>query len=153
MVGLILNGETCGDSNMPMFYPPNQLVAPTITGQISIPASATEFNSGPGISTFGATAGGTFVTSGDIAPAGALRMNSIKDSTGAHTLISESAGTSELGFFGAAAVVQPTAPTAPATTGSTQSTPFGYTTAAQADAISAAVAAICTLLHNLGLTT
>lgn len=58
------------------------------------------------------------------------------------------------GFFGlAAAVTQPTGATAVATTASTTTTPYGFTTAAQADAIVAAVNQFRTILNSLGLCT
>jgi len=51
-------------------------------------------------------------------------------------LVGQSA-TDKIGFYGATPVAQPSAASqaAVATTGSTTSTPYGYTTSAQADAI------------------
>lgn len=58
------------------------------------------------------------------------------------------------GFFGLATpIVQPTGVTAVATTASTSTSPFGFTTAAQADAIVAAVNQFRTILNSLGLST
>lgn len=44
-----------------------------------------------------------------------------------------------LGFYGTTPVTRPAAPAQPAATASTSTTPFGYTTAAQADAITTGV--------------
>jgi hypothetical protein len=57
----------------------------------------------------------------------------------------------KLGFFTTAPVVQQTNAVAVATTASTQTTPYGYTTQAQADSIPVAINAIRTALLNLGL--
>lgn len=51
-------------------------------------------------------------------------------------------GTTTLGFYAAPAVAQPAAPAQPAATASTNAAPFGYATAAQADAIVTAVRAL-----------
>lgn len=50
-----------------------------------------------------------------------------------------------LGFYGTTPIARPAAPTQPVATASTQTTPFGYSTQAQADAI---VTAIRTLVAN-----
>lgn len=58
-----------------------------------------------------------------------------------------------LGFFGETVTTQPAAVTAVTTTGATSTTnAYGYTTAAQADAIVTAVNALITKLQALGLT-
>jgi hypothetical protein len=57
-----------------------------------------------------------------------------------------------LGLYGAAPVARAAAITAPAATASTNVTPFGYTTAAQADAIVTAVRAMQVALQGLGVT-
>ncbi len=63
------------------------------------------------------------------------------------------AAANKLSFFGAAPIVQPAsaAQAAVVTTGATQSTPYGFATAAQADALVASVNAIRLALVNLGL--
>jgi hypothetical protein len=65
-------------------------------------------------------------------------------------LIGRAAG--NIGFYGAAAVARAAAITPPAATASTNVTPFGFTTAAQADALVTAVRAIQLALANVGLT-
>jgi hypothetical protein len=57
-----------------------------------------------------------------------------------------------ISVYGVTPVAQAGSITAPASTGSTTSTPYGYTTSAQADAIVTAVRAIITALHNFGIT-
>lgn len=54
--------------------------------------------------------------------------------------------TTTLGFYGATPVVRPAAAAQPAATASTNTTPFGYTTQAQADAI---VTGVRTLIATL----
>ena len=62
------------------------------------------------------------------------------------------AATSLVGFYGATPIVQRTKATAVATTAATSTTnAYGYTTAAQADAIVTAVNAIIVNLTDLGL--
>ena len=62
--------------------------------------------------------------------------------------------TEKIGFFGATPVVQRTKAVAVTTTGSDPGTnAFGYTTAAQADAIVTAINAIIVNLTDMGLTT
>ena len=62
------------------------------------------------------------------------------------------ASTDKVGFFGANPVVQQTVVSSVTTTGATSTTnAYGYTTAAQADAIVTAVNAIITRAQNLGL--
>lgn len=64
------------------------------------------------------------------------------------------AATDLIGFYGAAGVAQATKATAVTTTASSSTTnAYGYTTAAQADAIVTAINAIIVQLTNLGLTT
>jgi UDP-N-acetyl-D-mannosaminuronic acid transferase (WecB/TagA/CpsF family) len=64
------------------------------------------------------------------------------------------AATDKIGFYGATPVVRPTKATAVTTTGASSTTnAYGYTTAAQADAIVTAVNAIIVNLTTLGLTT
>ena len=64
------------------------------------------------------------------------------------------ATTDTIGFYGTAGVAQQTKATAVATTASTSTTnAYGYTTAAQADAIVTAINAIIVQLTALGLTT
>lgn len=62
-----------------------------------------------------------------------------------------------LGFMGAPAISRPAAPAQPASTASTQTTPFGYSTQAQADAIVTGVrsliAALSAALGGDGLIT
>lgn len=58
--------------------------------------------------------------------------------------------TTKAGFHGAA-VVQAAAITAVASTGATNSTPYGFTTAAQADALVTAVNALITACKNKGI--
>lgn len=61
--------------------------------------------------------------------------------------------TDKIGFYGVTTVVQPAAVTAVTTTGSSSTTnAYGYTTAAQADAIVTAVNLLITRLQTLGLT-
>lgn len=63
------------------------------------------------------------------------------------------ATTSLISFYGVTPVVQPSAVTAVNTTAATSTTnAYGYTTAAQADAIITAVNLIITRLQTLGLT-
>lgn len=57
-----------------------------------------------------------------------------------------------LGFYAATPVARASAITAVVTTGSTNVTPFGYTTAAQADSIPTRINAIITALQNIGIT-
>ena len=65
-----------------------------------------------------------------------------------------SATTDIIGFYGVAGVAQQTKATAVATTAASSTTnAYGYTTAAQADAIVTAVNAIIVQLTALGLTT
>ena len=61
------------------------------------------------------------------------------------------AAADKIGFYGTTPVVQADTFTAVTTTGSTTATPYGYTAAAQADAIVAAVNAIILCLENVGL--
>ena len=64
-----------------------------------------------------------------------------------------SSSTALVGFYGATPIVRPTKATAVTTTGSSSTTnAYGYTTAAQADAIVTAVNAIIANLTALGLT-
>lgn len=58
----------------------------------------------------------------------------------------------KVSLYGATAVVRASAITAPATTAATQSSPFGYATSTQADAINTAVRSIITALANVGIT-
>lgn len=60
--------------------------------------------------------------------------------------------TGKIGLYGVTPVVQAAAITAPAATGSSNSSPYGFTGAAQADAIVTAVRAIITALKNAGIT-
>lgn len=59
----------------------------------------------------------------------------------------------KVGFFGSAAIVQPTGADqgAVVTTAATQTTPFGFATQAQADDLVALANAMRTALVNLGL--
>ncbi len=67
-------------------------------------------------------------------------------------MIGQSA-TEKVSFFGATPVVQRTKATAVTTTGATSTTnAYGYTTAAQADAIVTAVNAIIVNLTDMGIT-
>ncbi len=62
------------------------------------------------------------------------------------------AATDKVGFYGAAPVVQASTFTSVTTTAATSTTnAYGYTTAAQADAIVTAVNAIIVALENVGL--
>lgn len=71
---------------------------------------------------------------------------------GAPATMGTPAGT--IGFYGVAGVVQQTKATAVTTTGASSTTnAYGYTTAAQADAIVTAVNAIIVQLTNVALTT
>ena len=66
-------------------------------------------------------------------------------------LIGNSA-TEKIGFYGTIPVVQAAAVTAVTTTGATSTTnAYGFTTAAQADAIVASLNAIRTALTNIGI--
>ena len=66
-------------------------------------------------------------------------------------LIGNSA-TEKIGFYGTPPVVQAAAVTAVTTTGATSTTnAYGFTTAAQADAIVASLNAIRTALTNIGI--
>jgi len=62
--------------------------------------------------------------------------------------------TSLVGFYGATPIVRPAAVTTVTTTAASSTTPYGYTTSTQADAIVTAVNAIISRLgaSNLGLT-
>ena len=60
--------------------------------------------------------------------------------------------TAKIGFYGKVPAVQGAALTTLTTTASTTATPFGYTTAAQADAIVAAINTITAKFTALGLT-
>lgn len=60
--------------------------------------------------------------------------------------------TQPIGFYGKTPAVQGAAITGVTTTGSTTSTPYGYTTSTQADAIVTAVNAIVAKFTALGLT-
>jgi methionine synthase II (cobalamin-independent) len=60
--------------------------------------------------------------------------------------------TDKVSLYGVTPVVQAAAITGPAATGSTTSTPYGYTTSAQADAIVTAINDIITALKNAGIT-
>jgi UDP-N-acetyl-D-mannosaminuronic acid transferase (WecB/TagA/CpsF family) len=59
---------------------------------------------------------------------------------------------SKIGFYGTTPAVQGAALTTLTTASSTTATPFGYTTAAQADAIVAAINTITAKFTALGLT-
>lgn len=61
--------------------------------------------------------------------------------------------TEKIAFYGATPVVQPTKATAAATTLSVSTSPFGFTTSTQANAVVTAVNTIITILTTLGLTT
>lgn len=67
------------------------------------------------------------------------------------------AGGTTLGFYGTTPITRPAAPTQPVSTASTQTTPFGYSTQAQADAITTGVrtliAALSSALGGDGLLT
>jgi len=65
-----------------------------------------------------------------------------------------SSSTSLVGFYGATPIVQPGAVTTVTTTAASSTTPYGYTTSTQADAIVTAVNALISKLgaSNLGLT-
>jgi hypothetical protein len=64
------------------------------------------------------------------------------------------ATTDLIGFYGQAGSAQQTKATAVTTTGATSTTnAYGYTTAAQADAIVTAVNAMIVIMTNLGMTT
>ena len=67
-------------------------------------------------------------------------------------LFIQNSTTAKVGFYGVTPVVQTSVITSPGTTASTSSSPVGYGTTTQADAIVTAVRAICLALHNLGLT-
>jgi hypothetical protein len=56
-----------------------------------------------------------------------------------------------IGFYGTTPCDQPAAVTAVATTAATSSSPYGYSTSTQADAIVTAVNALITNLAELGL--
>lgn len=61
--------------------------------------------------------------------------------------------TDKIGFYGLATpIVQPTKATAVSTAAATTSTPYGYATSTQADAIVTAINAIIANLTALGLT-
>lgn len=62
------------------------------------------------------------------------------------------ASTDKLACYGETPVVQASAITAVNTTGATSSTPFGFTTSTQANAIVTAVNSIITALQNFGVT-
>jgi hypothetical protein len=62
-----------------------------------------------------------------------------------------SSNTDVIGFYGATPVARAAAITAPAATAASNSTPYGYTTSAQADAIQVAVNSILTALKANGL--
>lgn len=61
------------------------------------------------------------------------------------------AAADKIGFYGATPVVQASTFTSVDTTAATSSSPYGYSTSTQADAIVTAVNAIITCLENLGL--
>lgn len=67
------------------------------------------------------------------------------------TVMGDSA-TALIGFYGVTSpVAQASAITSPATTAATTSTPWGYSTSTQADALVTAVNSILTALRNLNL--
>lgn len=77
--------------------------------------------------------------------------NHIHDGNSDGTLVGNSAS-DKVGFYGVTPVVQAATFTSVATTAATSTTnAYGYTTAAQADAIVTAVNAIITALENIGI--
>lgn len=62
------------------------------------------------------------------------------------------AATNKISFFGASPVVQQATATAPATTAATTTTPWGFATSTQANALVTLSVALKTALDNLGLT-
>jgi hypothetical protein len=78
------------------------------------------------------------------------RLTNLQDVGGASTAMRVGNGT--LAFYNVAPVARAGAITPPAATASTNVTPFGFTTAAQADALVTAVRAIQLALANVGLT-
>ena len=67
-------------------------------------------------------------------------------------LFVQNATTAKIGFYGVTPVVQTSAITSPGSTASTASSPTGYGTTTQADAIVTAVRALCAAMKSLGLT-
>lgn len=59
--------------------------------------------------------------------------------------------TATVGFYGASVTTQPATVASVTTTGATSSTPFGYTTSTQADAIVTALNSVIAKLKTLGL--
>lgn len=80
-------------------------------------------------------------------------INELDDGGSAGTRLGRSATESLVAFYGKTPVVQPTATaqSAVATTASTTTTPYGYTTSAQAEGIVTLLNRIRTDLVNLGL--
>lgn len=86
-------------------------------------------------------------------PGAASTSTSVYEGGGAPVRLGN-ATTDLIGFYGIAGVAQQTKATAVTTTGSSSTTnAYGYTTAAQADAIVTAINAIIVVLTGIGITT
>lgn len=59
--------------------------------------------------------------------------------------------TSEIGFYGASATTQPATVTSVTTTAATSTTPYGYLTSTQADAVVTSLNSVIAKLKTLGL--
>ena len=111
-----------------------------------------------GTLTAGTLTDGTATITGGVVTATELTdgTTTIESGTVSATVLETATLTSnatKVGFFGATPVVQQTEATALATTSATQTTPWGFASEAQAEAIATQVNKIITALHNLGLTT
>lgn len=80
-----------------------------------------------------------------------MTVNYVDDGNDDGTVFGQSAS-SKIGFYGlATAIVRPTGATAVSTTAATTSTPYGYATSTQADAIVTAINTTIANLKALGL--
>lgn len=80
-----------------------------------------------------------------------MAVKQLSDGNSDGTSLGQSA-TDKVSLYGVTPVVQASAITAPAATGSSNSSPYGFTTSTQADALVTAVRAIITALKNAGIT-
>lgn len=78
-------------------------------------------------------------------------VNNLSQANPDGTSLGQSA-TDKISFYGATPVVQASAITAPTSTAATSTTPVGFSTNTQADAVVSAVRSIITALKNLGAT-
>ena len=136
-----------------------------VPGAIRVAAVSSSLVGTYNVSVSTATFPGVVASSGNLTLAGTVSANELTDGTAtvtggtvSATVLETAAGTlvanaTKVGFFSATPVVQQTAAAALSTTSATQTTPWGFATEAQAEAIATKVNLIITALHNLGLTT